>query len=48
MSHYISSLVKLAERAADENEEAFDKAAVALSRATGELLSARHIELGVK
>ena len=31
MSHYISNLVKLAERAADENEEAFDKAAVALS-----------------
>ena len=31
MSHYISSLVKLAERAADENEEAFDKAAAALS-----------------
>lgn len=30
-SHYISRLVKLAERAADENEEAFDKAATALS-----------------
>ncbi len=31
MSHYISRLVKLAERAADENEEAFEKAAGALS-----------------
>lgn len=31
MSHYISSLVKLAERAADENEQAFEKAATALA-----------------
>ena len=31
MSHYISSLVKLAERAANENEEAFDSAASVLA-----------------
>jgi uncharacterized phosphosugar-binding protein len=31
MSHYISNLLKLAERAADENEEAFERAAAALS-----------------
>ncbi len=31
MSHYISSLVKLAEKAAKENEEAFDSAATALA-----------------
>jgi hypothetical protein len=31
MSHYISSLVKLAERAADEIEQAFEQAATALA-----------------